>query len=152
MSRSRSARYSSLNSSTSSCPSFFPGRNWYNSRAVEWWESLRKSAGDAYGRMLEADVAREIGEIGLPVSTYTPGYWKIRPAQPPARCHLRVDRRAQWEIREFAGVIAPVAKRVAALTCEAWVDYGLKSRWLDVGGARRAGAAAGATGGGDRRA
>ena len=65
---------------------------------------------------------------------------------------LRVDRWAQWEIREFADVIAPVAKRVAALTCEAWVDYGLKSRWLDVGGARRAGAAAGATGGGDRRA
>ncbi|MDX1495177.1 MAG: FAD-dependent thymidylate synthase, partial [Longimicrobiales bacterium] len=45
--------------------------------AVERWERLRKDAGDAYGWLLEEDVAREIARIDLPVSTYTQWYWKI---------------------------------------------------------------------------
>ncbi|MCA9738312.1 MAG: FAD-dependent thymidylate synthase, partial [Gemmatimonadetes bacterium] len=41
---------------------------------------------------------------------------------------LRVDARAQWEIQQFARVIAGIVKRVAPLSYEAWVDYDLAAR------------------------
>ncbi|HKJ02796.1 MAG TPA: FAD-dependent thymidylate synthase [Longimicrobiales bacterium] len=127
--------------------------------AVERWERMRAEAGDAYGWMLEQDVARELARIDLPVSTYTQWYWKIDLHNLLHFLTLRVDARAQWEIRQFARVIAGMVKRVAPLSYEAWVDYDLESRTLtrgdrlvlatllqaDADGLRpRAGAAAGA--------
>jgi thymidylate synthase (FAD) len=93
--------------------------------AVERWESLRASAGEAYAWMLEEDVAREIARIDLPVSTYTQWYWKIDLHNLLHFLTLRVDPHAQYEIRAFAEVIAGMVKRVAPLSYEAWVDYGL---------------------------
>ena len=94
-------------------------------RAVERWEALRKDAGDTYGWLLEEDVAREIARIDLPVSTYTQWYWKIDLHNLLHFLSLRVDPRAQWEIQQFAGVIAAMVKRVAPLSYEAWIDYDL---------------------------
>jgi len=98
--------------------------------AVERWERLRASAGEAYSWMLEEDVAREIARIDLPVSTYTQWYWKIDLHNLLHFLSLRVDPRAQWEIQEFARAIAGIVKRVAPLSYEAWVDYDLESRPL----------------------
>ena len=98
--------------------------------AVERWERLRSEAGDAYGWMLEQDVAREIARIDLPVSTYTQWYWKIDLHNLLHFLSLRVDPRAQWEIRQFARVMAGMVKRVAPLSYEAWVDYDLEARPL----------------------
>lgn len=93
--------------------------------AVERWERLRHDAGDAYGWMLEEDVAREIARIDLPVSTYTQWYWKIDLHNLLHFLSLRVDHRAQWEIQQFGQVIAAMVKRVAPLSYEAWIDYDL---------------------------
>jgi thymidylate synthase (FAD) len=98
--------------------------------ALERWERLRTQAGDAYGWLLEEDVAREIARIDLPVSTYTQWYWKIDLHNLLHFLSLRVDPRAQWEIQQFARVIAGMVKRVAPLSYEAWVDYDLESRPL----------------------
>ena len=98
--------------------------------AVERWEKLRSDAGNAYRWMLGEDVAREIARIDLPVSMYTQWYWKIDLHNLLHFLSLRVDPRAQWEIREFARVIAGMVKRVAPLSYEAWVDYDLESRPL----------------------
>jgi thymidylate synthase (FAD) len=98
--------------------------------AVERWERLREDAGAAYRWMLEADIAREIARIDLPVSTYTQWYWKIDLHNLLHFLRLRVDPRAQWEIQQFARVIAGMVKRVAPLSYEAWVDYDLESRPL----------------------
>jgi thymidylate synthase (FAD) len=98
--------------------------------AVARWERLRTEAGDAYGWLLEEDVAREIARIDLPVSTYTQWYWKIDLHNLLHFLSLRVDPRAQWEIQQFARVIAGMVKRVAPLSYEAWVDYDLESRPL----------------------
>jgi thymidylate synthase (FAD) len=98
--------------------------------ALERWERLRRDAGDAYGWLLEEDVAREIARIDLPVSTYTQWYWKIDLHNLLHFLSLRVDPRAQWEIQQFARVIAGMVKRVAPLSYEAWVDYDLESRPL----------------------
>lgn len=98
--------------------------------AVERWERLRADAGDAYSWMLEEDVARELARIDLPVSTYTQWYWKIDLHNLLHFLSLRVDTRAQWEIQQFARVIAGMVKRVAPLSYEAWVDYELGSEPL----------------------
>lgn len=98
--------------------------------AVRRWEALREESGGAYGWMLEEDVAREIARIDLPVSTYTQWYWKIDLHNLLHFLSLRVDPRAQWEIQQFAQVIAGMVKRVAPLSYEAWVDYDLESRPL----------------------
>jgi len=93
--------------------------------AVQRWEGLRKDAGAGYSWMLEQDVAREIARIDLPVSTYTQWYWKIDLHNLLHFLTLRVDHRAQWEIQQFARVIAAMVKRVAPLSYEAWIDYDL---------------------------
>jgi thymidylate synthase (FAD) len=98
--------------------------------AVERWERLRTEAGGTYRWLLEEDVAREIARIDLPVSTYTQWYWKIDLHNLLHFLTLRVDPRAQWEIQQFARVIAGMVKRVAPLSYEAWVDYDLESRPL----------------------
>jgi len=98
--------------------------------AVERWERLRDATGDTYTWLLEEDVAREISRIDLPLSTYTQWYWKIDLHNLLHFLSLRVDPRAQWEIREFARVIAGIVKRVAPISYEAWVDYDLESRPL----------------------
>ena len=96
--------------------------------AVERWEQIRKQAGDGYTWLLEQDVAREIARIDLPVSMYTQWYWKIDLHNLLHFLTLRVDERAQWEIREYARVMAAMMRRVAPLTYEAWIDYDLEAR------------------------
>jgi thymidylate synthase (FAD) len=98
--------------------------------AVARWEALRRESGAAYRWLLEEDIAREIARIDLPVSTYTQWYWKIDLHNLLHFLTLRVDPRAQWEIQEFARIIAGMVKRVAPLSYEAWVDYDLESRPL----------------------
>jgi len=93
--------------------------------AVRRWEQLRADAGATYEWLLEEDVAREIARIDLPVSTYTQWYWKVDLHNLLHFLTLRVDPRAQWEIQQFARVIAGMVKRVAPLSYEAWVDYDL---------------------------
>jgi thymidylate synthase (FAD) len=96
--------------------------------AVRRWDALRKDAGGAYAWMLDEDVARELARIDLPLSTYTQWYWKIDLHNLLHFLTLRVDPRAQWEIQEFARVMAGMVKRVAPLTYEAWIDYDLTAR------------------------
>ncbi len=98
--------------------------------AVERWERLRRDAGGAYAWLLGEDVARELARIDLPVSTYTQWYWKTDLHNLLHFLSLRVDPRAQWEIQQYARVIAGMVKRVAPLSFEAWVDYDLESRPL----------------------
>ncbi len=93
--------------------------------ATRRWDRLREDAGGTYSWLLEEDVAREIARIDLPVSTYTQWYWKIDLHNLLHFLTLRVDPRAQWEIQQFARVIAAMVQRVAPLSYEAWVDYDL---------------------------
>jgi thymidylate synthase (FAD) len=63
--------------------------------------------------------------IDLPLSTYTQWYWTIDLHNLLHFPSLRADPHAQWEIREFAIVMAGIVKRVAPLSFEAWLDYDL---------------------------
>jgi thymidylate synthase (FAD) len=89
------------------------------------WDALRIDSADAYEWLLGEDVARELARIDLPLSTYTQWYWKIDLHNLLHFLSLRADPHAQWEIREYAGVMAGMVKRVTPLSYEAWVDYDL---------------------------
>jgi len=93
--------------------------------AVARWERLRARAAEDYTWMVGQDVARELARIDLPLSTYTQWYWKIDLHNLLHFLSLRADPHAQWEIQEFARVIAGMVRRVAPLSYEAWVDYDL---------------------------
>lgn len=89
----------------------------------ERWEDLRARAARAYKRNLELDLARELARIDLPLSLYTEWYWKMDLHNLFHFLGLRCDSHAQWEIRQFADVIAGIVKRVAPNSYDAWVDY-----------------------------
>jgi len=93
--------------------------------ATARWEALRQEASETYRWLLAEDVARELARIDLPLSTYTQWYWKVDLHNFLHFLSLRVDSHAQWEIREYARVMAGIVKRVAPLSFEAWVDYDL---------------------------
>ena len=104
--------------------------------ALERWDALRTGSADAYGWLLEENVARELARIDLPLSTYTQWYWKIDLHNLLHFLTLRVDAHAQWEIREYGRVMAGMLKRVAPLAYEAWLDYNVLGTRLS--GAERA--------------
>ncbi len=91
--------------------------------ASERWTEIRRRAAADYGWLVGEDVARELARIDLPLSTYTQWYWKIDLHNLLHFLALRVDAHAQWEIAEYARVMAGMVKRVAPLGYEAWIDY-----------------------------
>src|SRR5687768_17087678 len=98
--------------------------------AVKRWSESRRVSAETYEWLTGRDLAREPARFDLPLSTYTQWYWKIDLHNLLHFLTLRVDPRAQWEIQEFARVMAAMVKRVAPLSYEAWVDYDLCARPL----------------------
>ena len=113
-------------------PGLAPGSELYRD-AIDRWNAARRQAADDYGWLVEADVARELARIDLPLSTYTQWYWKIDLHNLLHFLTLRVDTHAQWEIREYARVMAGMIKRVAPLSYEAWIDYQVAGARLSRG-------------------
>ncbi|MFB3852797.1 MAG: FAD-dependent thymidylate synthase [Vicinamibacterales bacterium] len=85
---------------------------------------LQEHARSVYKGRLAAGVAREQARKDLPLSTYTEAYWKIDLHNLLHFLELRMDLRAQEEIRAYANVIGEeiVAKWVP-LAWEAFLDY-----------------------------
>ena len=104
----------------------------YN-EAIERWDRVREEASSGYRWMVEEEVARELARIDLPLSTYTQWYWKIDLHNLFHFLTLRADAHAQWEIQEFARVMAGMLKRVAPLSYEAWIDYNVRAHPMSRG-------------------
>ena len=102
-------------------------------KAIEHWDRIREGTSDGYRWMIEEKVARELARIDLPLSTYTQWYWKIDLHNLFHFLTLRADPHAQWEIQEFARVMAGMLKRVAPLSYEAWIDYNVCARPMSRG-------------------
>lgn len=87
---------------------------------------LQEHCRRVYTRRLELGVAREQARKDLPLATYTEAYWKIDLHNLMNFLALRLDAKAQHEIRSYAEAIAG---RVAAVWCpmawEAFREYRL---------------------------
>lgn len=95
-------------------------------------EALRQDITEHYRACLQLDMARELARIDLPLSTYTYSYWKIDLHNLLHFLSLRLDQHAQWEIRQYAQVIAAIVKQWVPLTWEAFVDYKLHAHTFTV--------------------
>jgi len=85
---------------------------------------LQKHARQVYQQRLGLGVAREQARKDLPLSTYTEAYWKIDVHNLLHFLELRMDSRAQWEIRQYATTIGrEIVQPLFPLVWEAFVDY-----------------------------
>jgi thymidylate synthase (FAD) len=87
---------------------------------------LQKHARQVYEDRLAVGVAREQARKDLPLSTYTESYWKIDLHNLLHFLSLRLDERAQYEIREYARIIGyEIVARWCPIAWQAFLDYRL---------------------------
>jgi flavin-dependent thymidylate synthase len=91
--------------------------------ALGHWQETREQAKHTYTWLTQNDVIRELARIDLPLSSYTQWYWKVDLHNLMHFLRLNVDTHAQWELREYARVLAGLMRRVTPLSYEAWIDY-----------------------------
>src|SRR5262249_51484913 len=96
-------------------------------RVLEILKRDQASAYASYDELLQDDIARELARINLPLSVYTQWYWQIDLHNLFHFLRLRLDKHAQYEIRQYAEVIAPMAAAVAPIAYEAFEEYLLYS-------------------------
>ncbi len=92
-------------------------------RVLEILVSGHRSAYEAYEKMIEHNIARELARINLPLSLYTEWYWQIDLHNLFHFLQLRLDWHAQKEIRAYAEVIAQIARKVAPMAYEAFEEH-----------------------------
>jgi thymidylate synthase (FAD) len=89
--------------------------------------TTRKLAEAGYKDAINNGVAKELARLDLPLSTYTNWFWCINLRSLFNFLTLRCDEHAQWEIRQYANVMAGMLKEVCPLAYEAWRDYKFNS-------------------------
>ncbi|OAA31920.1 thymidylate synthase [Kosmotoga arenicorallina S304] len=92
--------------------------------AIDLIEMAIEKSFEAYNRLLEMGVARELARIVLPTSMYTECYWTINIRSLMNFLNLRADSHAQWEMQQYALAIAEIFERCCPLTYEAFLKYG----------------------------
>ena len=75
----------------------------------------------AYERMLERGVAKEVARAVLPLSTYTKYYWSCNPRSLMHFCSLRNHEAAQFEIRQYATAAETFLERLMPVTHAAFI-------------------------------
>jgi len=87
-------------------------------------EELHNLAKQVYNERIEKGVAREQARKDLPLSNYTEAYWKIDLHNLFHFLKLRMDKKAQYEIKQYANVIGnEIVKKVVPVSYEAFEDY-----------------------------
>jgi len=92
-------------------------------RVRTMWERLQFECSELYKYELAEEIARELARIHLPLSLYTEWYATINLHNLFHLLGLRSDKHAQWECQQFSNLKAGIAKVVAPLAFEAWIDY-----------------------------
>jgi thymidylate synthase (FAD) len=87
-------------------------------------EENAKRAFEAYERMLEHGVAKEVARAVLPLSTYTKYYWSCNPRSLMHFCGLRNHESAQYEIRQYAAAAEAFLAERMPVTHAAFVASG----------------------------
>jgi thymidylate synthase (FAD) len=87
-------------------------------------EDNAERAFQAYERLLERGVAKEVARAVLPLSTYTKYYWSCNPRSLMHFCSLRNHEAAQFEIRQYAGAAETFLERLMPITHAAFVANG----------------------------
>jgi thymidylate synthase (FAD) len=87
-------------------------------------DSIQELGRLMYQGRLAAGIAREVARKDLPLSTYTETYWKMDLRNLLHFLGLRMDDRAQYEIRQYANVIGnDLVSTWCPLSWKAFLDY-----------------------------
>jgi len=87
-------------------------------------EENAQRAFQAYERMLERGVAKEVARTVLPLSTYTKYLWSCNPRSLMHFCGLRNHEAAQYEIRQYAAAAESFLEKHMPVTHAAFVAAG----------------------------
>jgi thymidylate synthase (FAD) len=85
--------------------------------------TMSATAYDEYERLLDAGLARELARMVLPVNIYTQWFWTTDLHNLMHFLRLRLHEHAQWETRQYAEAIVPMAKALAPYAMEAFEDF-----------------------------
>ena len=80
-----------------------------------------------YETMIGHGIAKELARVCLPLNLYTEWYWQIDLKNLLHFLRLRMDEHAQYEIREYANVMADMVKKVCPFTWESFEEHTLYS-------------------------
>lgn len=86
------------------------------------FHSAYMRAYDAYRDLLHLGVSREEARMVLPVNLYTEFYWTVNLHNLLHFVGLRMDKAAQKNIREYAVAVFALAREVAPVSCDAWLE------------------------------
>lgn len=75
-----------------------------------------------YRDLLEQGVSRELARVVLPVSAYSQMFGSVNLHNLFKFCGLRSDAHAQYEIRVYSDAMLELARKVAPLAVEAFID------------------------------
>jgi thymidylate synthase (FAD) len=101
--------------------SFEPVEQEVREAAREEIRAAAEQAFEAYERMLEQGVAKEVARMVLPLSLYTKYFWSCNPRSLMHFCSLRNSEHAQFEIREYAKAAESFLERVMPVTHAAFI-------------------------------
>ena len=79
---------------------------------------------DAYERLLEQGVAKEVARTVLPLSIYTKYYWSCNPRSLMHFCSLRNSDQAQYEIQQYAAAAETFLEKLMPATHAAFLENG----------------------------
>lgn len=83
-----------------------------------------------YEQSIDKGISREISRMTLPLNYYTQWYWKIDLRNLLHFINLRMDSHAQFEIRQYASVIADIIKMWCPDVYDAFEEFILYSETL----------------------
>jgi thymidylate synthase (FAD) len=108
-----------------------PGAYTFEPMSKEETENARKEVEDAgraafqaYERLLERGVAKEVARTVLPLATYTKYYWSCNPRSLMHFVALRNSAAAQFEIRQYAQAAESFLAALMPATHDAFVSNG----------------------------
>jgi thymidylate synthase (FAD) len=84
---------------------------------------ILQDAFSTYNSLIDRGLARELARSVTPVGAYTQWYWKIDLRNLLHFIHLRADKHAQWEVRQYANALAEIVKVWVPTVWDAFEDY-----------------------------
>lgn len=92
-------------------------------KCLQEYEKTIEHSYQTYKNLLNQGVAREMARMVLPVALYTQIYWMINARSLMNFILLRAEGHAQWEIQQYAAVLANFFKIKMPWTYEAFLRY-----------------------------
>ncbi len=92
--------------------------------AVAIIDKANKIAYEAYKKMLDMGIAKELARTVLPMGMYTEFYWTVNARSLMNFLSLRLDKSAQADIRKYARRIEAIFAQQMPVTYKAWVENG----------------------------